>query len=111
MADPVPNAYFDRVGSWHHAQTKLTFVPIKPRYTVGLSLQSLDIHVRDTAHGELAIKDRSLEAHYGSFVLTQSLKGEEEAQRWATRVGYGPGPREWNVAGRRVARLCGRCSV
>ena len=77
----------------------LTFQPLEPEYTAGLRLQSLQIHVRDHKLRELAIGDRTLEAHYGGFLLSQSRKGANEARRLALDVSYGRPAREARIAG------------
>jgi hypothetical protein len=93
------NEYFRTVASLDEAADQLVFVPIEPADTAGLPLDSLAIHVRDVEHGELPVADRSLELHYGGFVVSQARKGEAEAQRWATGVRYGRDPEEGMVAG------------
>ena len=75
------------------------FQPLEPRHTAGLRLQSIEIHVRDHKLRDLPIADRTLEAHYGAFVLSQSRKGATEARRLALDVPYGPASREARIAG------------
>jgi hypothetical protein len=75
------------------------FRPLEPRLTAGPTLQSIRIHIRDHKLRELPIADRTLEAHYGAFVLSQSRKGAAEARRLALDVSYGPAPREARIAG------------
>ena len=82
----------------------LTFRPLEPSHTAGCKLQSIQIHVRDHKLRELTIADRTLEAHYGGFVLSQSKKGATEARRLALDVSYGLAPREGRIAGQ-AARL------
>jgi hypothetical protein len=93
------NLYFETATSWQAARAMLAFQPVEPRYTAGLSLRSIRIHVRDHKQRELAIGDRTLEAHYGGFVLSESRKGVAEARRLALDVSYGPDPREARIAG------------
>ena len=93
------NPHFERVESWKAARTRLAFRPLEPRHTVGLTLQSIQIHIRDHKLRELPIADRTLEAHYGAFVLSQSQKGAAEARRQARDVSYGPASREARIAG------------
>ena len=80
------------------------FQPLEPRHTAGLRLQSIRIHIKDHKLRELPIDKRTLEAHYGAFVLTQAQKGADEARRLALNVPYGPSAREGRIAGR-AARL------
>lgn len=75
------------------------FRPLEPRHTAGLTLQSIHIHIRDHKLRELAIADRTLEAHYGAFVVSQSWKGATESRRLALDVSYGPSSREGRIAG------------
>ena len=78
----------------------VTFQPLEPGHTAGLRLQSIQIHVRDHKRRELPIEDRTLEAQYGGFVLSQSRKGAEEARRLALNGSYGRAAREARIAGR-----------
>jgi hypothetical protein len=77
----------------------LTFQPLEPRHTAGLRLRSLRIHVRDHKLRALSVNDRTLEAHYEAFVLTQMRKGTDEARRLALDVRYGNAGKESQIAG------------
>lgn len=77
----------------------LTFRPLVPKKTGGFTLQSLAIYVRDYKHRDLPDDQKSLEAHYGGFVLSQSCPGEGEARRLADEVRYGQAPRSMHIAG------------
>jgi hypothetical protein len=76
----------------------LTFQPREPRYTAGLRLHSMRIHARDHKLRELSVNDRTLEAHYGGFVLIQPRKGTDEARRLALDVQYGSAGHEGLIA-------------
>jgi hypothetical protein len=78
----------------------LKFRPLEPRHTAGLRLQSIEIHVCDHKQRKLSVGDRTLEAHYGSFVLSQAWKGADEARRLALVVSYGRAGRDARIAGR-----------
>ena len=78
----------------------LTFQPLEPKHTAGFRLQSIRIHVRDHKLRELSVDDRSLEAYYGGFVLSQARKGASEARRLAIAVPYGRAGRDAEIAGR-----------
>ena len=93
------NPCFESAPTWKAARALLSFPPIEPRFTFGYDLRSIRIHVRDHKLRELSVEDRTLEAHYGGFVFTQSRKGIGEARRWALEVRYGPSGREARVAG------------
>ena len=77
----------------------LEFEPIEPRHTAGFSLQSLRIHVRDHKMRELPVRERTLEADYGGFTLSQARKGVTEMRRLAIDVSYGRDPRIAQIAG------------
>jgi ankyrin repeat protein len=94
------NPHFEMTASWLAARTRLTFQPLEPKNTAGRRLQWIRIHVRDHTLRELRIDERTLEAHYGDFVLTQSRKSVDEARRLALDVSYGREVREALVAGR-----------
>lgn len=93
------NPHFETVESFEAAKARLTFTPCRPRFTAGLALQSLRIHVRDHKMREVPVDDRSLEAFYGRFSFAQARKGAAEARRWALDVSYGRDVRTGNVAG------------
>jgi hypothetical protein len=99
-ASALSHSHFATVRSWEAARPMLLFQPRGPRYTAGAGLQALRIHVRDHKSRDVPIGDRTLEAHYGQFVLSQALKGVDEARRLALVVSYGRAPREARIAGR-----------
>ena len=77
----------------------LMFQPRKPAYTAGYPLECLQIHIRDHKLRELAIADRTLEAHYGAFVVSQARKEISEAKRLALSTNYGISGEEAQIAG------------
>lgn len=91
--------HFETARSWQDAEALLTFRPLVPSHTAGFVLRSLQIHVRDHKLRELAVADRTLEAHYAGFVLSQSQKGANEARRLVIDVSYGRICREARLAG------------
>jgi hypothetical protein len=93
------NPHFQTAPSWKAARALLTFRPLEPGYTAGLRLQSIRIHVRDHKLRELSIKDRTLEAHYGGFVLSEARRDVEEARRLALDVSYGAAGQPTQIAG------------
>lgn len=94
------NPHFESVDSWNAARALLAFDPVEPLHTAGFEVRSLQVHVRDHKLRGLPVEQRTLEAHYGGFVLSQSWRGADEAQRLALEVTYGPAPRAEGVAGR-----------
>ena len=93
------NPHFETVTSWNAERTLVAFQPLEPHHTAGLILVSIQIHVRDHKRRELPLEDRTLEAHSGAFVVSQSQKGAGEARRLALDVSYGPAAREARIAG------------
>jgi hypothetical protein len=93
------NTHFETADSWKAARAMLTFTPVAPKYTAGFELKSIRIYVRDHRQRELAISDRTLEAHYGGFVVSQSHRGVTEARRLALDVSYGREPKVARIAG------------
>lgn len=77
----------------------VSFQPRRPRNTAGRDLESLRVFVRDHRHREVPVEKRSLEAYFGTFVVSQSHRGRKEARRWAVEVSYGREPREVRVVG------------
>ena len=77
----------------------LIFQPLVPKHTAGFPLQSIRVHVRDHKLRELSVGDRTLEAYYGGFSLSQTRKGSNEARRLALDVSYGCTGRDARIAG------------
>ncbi len=100
MSSAESNPHFANASSWKEAAKLVDFEPLRPRDTRGLEVQSFYVHVRDHKKRELSRRSRSLEVHYGEFVLSQARKGESEARRWALSTSYGSDPRSVDVAGR-----------
>ena len=93
------NPHFSTAPSWKAARAMLCFEPRRPSHTAGLQLQYLRIHVRDHRLRDLPMEQRTLESHYGDFVLSQSRPGADEAHRQALVVSYGPQARPASIAG------------
>ena len=93
------NPHFETARSWKEAEALVNFRPLKPSRTEGFTLQSIQVLVRDHKHRQLPVSERSLEAHYDGFVLSQCRKGNEEARRQALEVPYGSYPVESKIAG------------
>lgn len=93
---------FETAPTWKSARELVTFEPRIPAATAGQKLQSLRIHVRDHKLRELEPKERTLEAHYNTFVVSQAQPGKDEARRLALDVKYGRGALEGQVAGRKA---------
>ena len=94
------NPHFETVDTRAAAGSRLSFDPLAPKRLGEFRLQSLRIHVRDHRLREVPFDERTLEACYGSFTLSQSRKGAAEARRLAFEVSYGAGGRDGLIAGR-----------
>jgi hypothetical protein len=93
------NPHFQPAANWKAARAMLTFRPRQPGHTAGFRLQSIQIYIRDYKLRELAVGDRTLEAYYGGFVLSQARKGAAEARRLALDVSYGRESHDVTIAG------------
>ncbi len=94
------NPHFVAIGSWREAAALVDFEPRVPAYTAGYELSSLAVFVRDHELHEVSQAERSLEAHYGGFMLAQSRPGRDEARRLALETRYGRSSASVTVAGR-----------
>jgi xanthine/CO dehydrogenase XdhC/CoxF family maturation factor len=99
------NPHFVRPASWREAASLLSFRPIVPANTEGFELRSLAVFAMDHNHRDIAVENRSLEAHFGGFNLSQRRASAAEARRLALDVSYGASPREALIAGHE-ARVC-----
>ncbi len=95
----MSNAHFESAATWKAARSRLSFRPLVPRHTGGFRPRAIRIHVRDHRLRELPVEDRTLEAHYGGFVLSQAWKSPAEARRLALDVSYGASGRDARIAG------------
>lgn len=93
------NEYFAEVEDWRAAGAMLSFEAVQPRYTAGFSLQSLAVHVRDHRRRELPLEERTLEAHYGGFVLSEARSTRAGARQKALETSYGAEAQDVTVAG------------
>lgn len=94
------NPHFEHPANWKQARRLVDFEPCEPRRTKGFELHSLAVFVRDHRQRELPRTERSLEAHYGGFVFSQSCPGADQARRLALETRYGLAPRAIRIAGR-----------
>jgi hypothetical protein len=94
------NDHFKSVFDWAAAAELLDFEPRRPAYTAGFSLVALSVHVTDHRKHQLPLGARSLEAHYGGFVIDQKRAASEmDAQRRALSTSYGQAATRVRVAG------------
>jgi hypothetical protein len=93
------NDHFHTVTTWAEARAFVAFEPKRPHDTGGRALRSLQVHIRDHKQRDLAPDQRTLEAHYDGFVLSQAQPGLEEARKRAIATSYGQAMREGNIAG------------
>jgi hypothetical protein len=99
------NPHFLSVSDWAEAERVMGFRPLVPRTTAGATLRALRVFVRDHRNRLVAPGQRSLEAHYGAFVFSQSRPGPQESRRLALDVPYGIDPGHSRV-GTYEARVC-----
>jgi hypothetical protein len=99
-AERIENLHFATAVSWEAAQALVAFVPRVPKPTAGVPPPVLRVHMRDHKLRAVAVGERTLEAHYGRFVFTQSHRMPEEARRLALDVRYGRQPQDASVLGR-----------
>lgn len=95
----MSNPHFANPENWHAAGSMVGFRPREPRHTAGRELESLAVHIRDHRLRELPMSERTLEAHYGTFVLSQARRTESEARRLALDLSYGAAPQEARILG------------
>ena len=94
------NPHFANPDDWQQAEDLLSFKPVRLPGGAGFELESLHIHIRDHKRRDLATIDRTLEAHYGGFNLSQRRrKDQSEARRLALEVSYGSAAEEGQVSG------------
>src|SRR5262245_43574561 len=96
----IGNPHFATATSWDATLALVTFIPRVPKATVGMAPPVLRVYVRDHKLRAVPVGERTLEAHYGRFVFTQSRWTPEEAQRLALDVSYGRAPQEASILGR-----------
>jgi hypothetical protein len=96
----MPQPRFISAASWAAAGDDLDFAPRAPSRTAGCTLEAIRIHVRDHKQRELRIGQRTLEAHYDRFVVSQQrAAGAAEARALALERPYGADARETSVGG------------
>jgi len=96
---PETNPHFETASSWEATRDLVAFRPAEPSDTAGLQLQSLPVHVMDHRRRRLPVKARSLEAHYGAFVLSEGRHSSDAARRLALEVSYGRDAQPAQIAG------------
>ena len=94
------NDHFETAADWSAAARLVDFEPRQPSYTAGFELVSLAVFVMDHRKRRLPIGARSLEAHYGAFVIDQKrLASAADAKRQALSTPYGAFDKTVRVAG------------
>lgn len=86
------NPHFRRLSSLDEAAVLVGFTPRQPSESLGLQPESISVFVMDHRLREVPASRRTVECHYGEFVVSQQCSGEEEARRQAYDVLYGPDP-------------------
>lgn len=94
------NNHFETVGDWATAVNLVDFEPRRPGFTAGFALASLTVYVMDHRKRRLPLGARSVEAHYGGFVIDQKRAASAaEAKRRALSIPYGRAAATVSVAG------------
>lgn len=94
------NDHFESATDWEAAARLVEFEPRRPADTAGFELSTLSVHVMDHRKRRIPKGARSLEAHYGGFVLAQQQAPSiPEAQRRALSLPYGQAAATVLVAG------------
>lgn len=94
------NDHFETAVDWEAAAKLVDFKPRQPVFTAGFDLVSLAVYVMDHRKRRLPIGARSLEAHYGAFVIDQKRAASAtDAKRRALSTQYGPVAGTVHVAG------------
>ncbi len=94
------NNHFESVADWEAAARLVDFEPRQPTYTASFALTSLAVHVMDHRKRQLPVEARSLDAHYGGFVIEQKRAASEaDVKRLALSTSYGPAAETVRVAG------------
>ena len=80
--------HFKTAHSWSAARVNVGVCDpiLNTEYTAGLRLHCLRIHVCDHKLRELPIGDRTLEAHFGDFVISQAEEGRSRSP--TPRIGH-----------------------
>ncbi|MEZ5559522.1 MAG: hypothetical protein R3E86_13385 [Pseudomonadales bacterium] len=82
-------AHFKAVASCRAARDLLTFEPVAPEMLGGCRRRSMYVFVLDHRQRHVAVPERSFEAHYDTFVLTQTRRSIEQARHPVLAVSYG----------------------
>jgi hypothetical protein len=84
------NEHFATAADWAAAKRLVDFEPRRPAFTAGFELESLAVHVIDHRKRRLPTGARSLEVHYGGFVIDQKRAAStNDAKRLALSTRYG----------------------
>ncbi len=99
-ADPrrSNSPHFHRLETWADAEAFMGFRLRIPRHTLGAAVEVLQAFIRDHRMRDVPQRERSLEAHFGTFVLSQSCPGVRDA-REAMATPYGSDPRPVMIGG------------
>lgn len=94
------NDHFETATDWAAAARLVDFEPRRPAFTAGFDLVSLAVFVMDHRKRRLPVRARSLEAHYGGFVVDQKCTASaKDAERRALSTPYGSAAEVVRVAG------------
>ncbi|MDH4307798.1 MAG: hypothetical protein OEZ14_12405 [Acidimicrobiia bacterium] len=83
----MTNPHFEVFGTPAEAASVLEFTPVIPRWTDGCELVAVSVFVMDHTMRVLEPAERTLELHYGDFVVSQ--QATENGRRLAHETPYG----------------------
>jgi hypothetical protein len=99
MPETPRSRHFATVADWKAAGELVSFRPRRLGNTAHHQLRSLQVHIRDHRDRDVPVAGRTLEAHFGEFVFSQSQHSVAEARRRALETAYGPAAQSGSVCG------------
>jgi hypothetical protein len=99
MPETPRSRHFATVSDWKAAAALVSFTPRRLGNAGARQLRSLQVHIRDHRDRDVPVGDRTLEAHFGEFVFSQSQHSAAEARRKALETSYGTAARPGRVGG------------
>lgn len=96
----MENPHFKSVETLKEAAKHVAFTPLSPEDTAGCALEGMNIFVKDHKMREVPRENRTLEMHYGKFVISQKkCDNGDAAKKMALETPYGQAPSEGKING------------
>lgn len=96
----MENPHFLSVETLKEAAKNVAFTPLEPSNTAGCALEGMNIFVKDHKMREVPLENRTLEMHYGQFVISQKkCENGDAAKKMALETKYGQSPSEGKING------------